>query len=107
MSALRLRPYQQEVIGRVDAAIADGCRRLLLVAPTGAGKTVIATALTRGAIERGGRALFLAHRRELISQASAKIYGAGMDHGVILAGFPPRLAEQVQVASIATLHARA
>jgi superfamily II DNA or RNA helicase len=49
----------------------------------------------------------LAHRRELISQASAKLFAVGLDHGIIQAGFPPRLGERVQVASIATLHARA
>jgi hypothetical protein len=33
-----LRPYQADVIRRVDAEIAAGRRRVLLVAPTGAEK---------------------------------------------------------------------
>ena len=37
-----LRPYQAEVIARTYEAIDAGIRRPLLVAPTGAGKTVIA-----------------------------------------------------------------
>lgn len=53
------------------------------------------------------RILFLAHRRELIQQTSRKLYDLGIDHGVLLPGHRPRPAEPVQVASIATLHARA
>src|SRR4051812_6020437 len=107
MTAPILRPYQAEVIARIDAAIAAGYRRLLVVAPTGAGKTVIAAALATTAIEQALRALFLAHRRELIIQASGKLYDAGVDHGILLPGFPPRLGEPVQVGSVWTVHGRA
>jgi superfamily II DNA or RNA helicase len=105
--AIELRPYQRNVIARVDAAIAAGLRRILLVAPTGAGKTVIAAAIINAALVSVKRALFLAHRRELILQASRKLYGLGHDHGVLLPGYPTRLHEPLQIASIATLHARA
>ncbi|MEB3319676.1 MAG: DEAD/DEAH box helicase, partial [Cyanobium sp.] len=55
-----------------------------------------------GAVERGRRVLILVHRRELIRQASAKLTHAGVDHGIIAAGFPA--SEQlVQVASVQTL----
>lgn len=53
------------------------------------------------------RILFLAHRRELILQTSRKLHEFGIDHGILLPGYPARLYEPVQVASIATLHARA
>jgi DNA repair protein RadD len=106
-AAPTLRPYQRWVIERLYARIAKGLRRILLVAPTGSGKTVIAAAVIAEAVAQSRRVVFLAHRRELITQASAKLYAAGVDHGIILAGFPPRLREPVQVASIATLHARA
>jgi superfamily II DNA or RNA helicase len=35
-----LRPYQTDTIDRLDAAVARGARRVLVVAPTGAGKCV-------------------------------------------------------------------
>jgi DNA repair protein RadD len=54
-----------------------------------------------------GRVLFLAHRRELILQTSRKLYEVGIDHGILLPGYPVRLHEPVQIASVATLHARA
>jgi superfamily II DNA or RNA helicase len=50
--------------------------------------------------------LFLAHRREIITQASAKLTANGVRHGIIMAGVEPRPIESVQVASIDTLHVR-
>ena len=102
-----LRPYQLDVIARVEAEIAAGKRRILLVAPTGAGKNVMAAAMIDDAVQHRRRVLFLAHRRELIKQTSAKLFAVGVGHGILQAGFPPRPCEPVQVASIATLHARA
>jgi DNA repair protein RadD len=105
--APQLRQYQIDVIGRVAAARAAGHRRILLVAPTGSGKTVIAAAIIAEAVRGDERALFLAHRRELTQQSVAKLYGFGIDAGIIQAGFTPRLGQAVQVASVQTLHARA
>ena len=68
---------------------------------------MIAAEFIRQAVARGQRVLFLAHRRELIHQAHHKIYDLGIDAGIILAGHPSRLGEQVQIASIQTLWARA
>ena len=95
------------VIARVEAEIAAGKRRILLVAPTGSGKTVIVADLIAEAAKAGRRVLVIAHRGEIIKQTHAKLYAAGVDAGIIKAGFPPRLGEPVQVASIQTLHARA
>jgi len=102
-----LWPFQAEVVARIAAARAAGRRRLLLVAPTASGKTVIIADIIRAAAMAGERTLFLAHRRELLSQASAKLYAVGIDHGIIAPEFPSRPGERVQVASIPTLHARA
>jgi DNA repair protein RadD len=102
-----LRDYQTDVCTRVLDAISDGKKRPLIVAPTGAGKTILAVALIEDALHKGKRVLFLAHRRELIKQASNKLHAAGIDHGILLPGYGPRPEEPVQVASIATLHARA
>jgi DNA repair protein RadD len=102
-----LRPYQVEVIDRIAAEIAAGRRRVLLVAPTGSGKTVIASAMIEEAAKDGRHILVIAHRREIVAQTVAKLYAAGVDAGVIQAGHPPRPGQAVQVASIQTLHARA
>ena len=107
VTAPELRPYQVDVLDRVAAAVEGGHRRILLVAPTGSGKTVIAAAAIRDAVARGERVLFLAHRRELIGQAQNKLFAAGVDAGIILAGVAPRSGEAVQIASVQTLWARA
>lgn len=103
-----LRDYQVADLHRVEAEIAAGRRRVLLTEVCGAGKTVIAAAYIAKAVARGERVLFLAHRRELTAQGSNKLYAAGIvDQGIIQAGLPMHLDRRVQVASIATLHARA
>jgi len=59
-------------------------------------------------VGEGKRVLFLVHRRELVDQSAKKLFAAGIDPGIILAGGPEmRLGQPVQVASIPTLHARA
>jgi DNA repair protein RadD len=106
-SAPLLRAYQTHAIERIDAAVADGSKSPLVVAPTGSGKTVISGALIRREADAGKRVLFLAPRRELIHQASRKLDDVGVPHGIILAGDKRQnLYRPVQVASIDTLRAR-
>ena len=102
-----LRPYQQDLLAELDGKITAGKRRIIIVAPTGAGKTIIAAAIINNAIESNRRVLVLAHTREIITQTSAKLFDYGIQHGVIQAGFPTRPEEAVQVASVQTLSARA
>lgn len=69
---MELRPYQQEAKesvfqewGKVD--------RTLLVLPTGCGKTIVFAKVTEDCVRQGKRVLILAHRGELLEQASDKI----------------------------------
>lgn len=103
-----LRPYQVRALELLDGATAAGSRNPLLTCPTGSGKTVIGAELIRRATERGERCLFLAPRRELVTQASRALEREGIRHGVLLADADPRagLYAAVQVASVDTLLAR-
>lgn len=88
-----LRPYQSEGVARVRARIASGKRRLLFVLPTGGGKTVVASSIVEGAVSKGKRVLFCAHRRELIKQTATKLFRMGLPAesiGVVMAGIPAR-----------------
>ena len=62
----KLRPYQREAIDKMETLVAQGVRAALIVAPTGAGKTVIAADIVYR--NKDKRLLFLAPRRELIHQ---------------------------------------
>jgi DNA repair protein RadD len=102
-----LRPYQGDVIAECDQIIDTGKRRVILVAPTGAGKTVIGSAIIEDRRAAGQSVLVLAHTREIIKHTSEKLFASDIAHGIIQAGFMPRPDEKVQVASIQTLWARA
>lgn len=106
VARVSLRPYQEELIARVRARLAAGCRRVVLVAVTGAGKTVMAARMIEGAVERGRRILFLAHRTELIDQARDKLAGYGIRAGVIQGARLGDPLAAVQVASVQTLARR-
>jgi DNA repair protein RadD len=102
-----LRPYQVEAVAAFNRESVAGRRRIMLVAPTGSGKTIIAAAIIKQEVDAFKNVLVLAHRREIISQTSAKLHDQNISHGIIQAKFPPRPLERVQVASIQTLHRRA
>jgi DNA repair protein RadD len=104
---IELRPYQIEVIGEVQEVVAAGHRRLILVVPTGGGKTVVSSEIVKGAVADGQNVLVLAHTREIIRQTSLKLYGYEIEHGIIAAGLVEHSDRPVQVASIQTLWSRA
>jgi len=80
-----LRDYQHTMLDGARRSLASN-RRILLVAPTGAGKTDVALEMIRGALARGRRVLFLCHRRELVRQSSRAFWNAGVPHGMVMAG---------------------
>jgi DNA repair protein RadD len=102
-----LRPYQTDVIAEIEKAIAAGERRILLVAPTGSGKTIIGAEVIADYTRRYRSVIVLAHRKEIITQTSKKLYASDIRHGIIKAGFSPRPMERVQLASVQTLWVRA
>lgn len=75
---IALRAYQTACVEKCRAAFAHGKRAVLLVSPTGSGKTIIFCAITSSARSRGKRLLLVVHRRELLKQASAKLLLAGV-----------------------------
>lgn len=95
-----LRDYQRRAVDGVVAALG---RRPILVAPTGSGKTVMATALVDGLAVP---TLWLAHRKELIDQAAHRLAAHGLSVGIIMAGYAPMPLARVQVASVQTLARR-
>lgn len=79
---LTLHPYQVKAEADIRKAWKKH-RRVLLVLPTGAGKTVVAASIAKAEAQRGKRVLVLAHRRELITQVRAPVgrWRAGIGDG--------------------------
>ena len=99
-----LRPYQREAISAVLAARRAGTKRLLVSLPTGAGKTVIFSALAALAKKQ---VLVIAHREELLGQARAKLEAALGGAGVVAIERGAERASadaKVLVCSIRSLH---
>ena len=92
---IHLRPYQLDIADKVRAAYRQGFKCPLVVASTGAGKTVIFSYITHGASQRGNPVLLSAHRKEIIRQISMSLARFGIEHQVIA---PPKLVRQIQVA---------
>lgn len=105
---MKLRTHQERAIAGMRAA-AETANRVLLVACTGFGKTVVIVHVVRGHLERvpAARALILVHRRELVQQTVAKLRSVGLPVAILQgdadggdAGAP------TMVASVQTLVAR-
>lgn len=73
MGKMELRPYQEEARRAVEDAWLNGTKRMLLVLPTGCGKTIVFAKITEDMVRKGKRVLILAHRGELLQQAADKI----------------------------------
>jgi len=104
---LTLRPYQETMLDAVRGHLRAGLRRVLMVAPCGAGKGSTACRIVQGATAIGKRVIFLVNRRELVKDMSRRLDRLGLDHGIIMADNPRRKPWlNVHVASIDTLRNR-
>lgn len=104
---ISLRPYQADAIENLRNGIRAGKRRLLLVAGTGAGKTLTSAHLLQEADRKGSYALFIVDRVALVDQTSAVFDEYGIQHGIVQginSRWTPR--ENVQVCSAQTLARR-
>ena len=107
MKEIVLREYQQECIARLRDGIRAGHRSQILCAPTGAGKTLVATMLMDEARKKHSRVAFVVDRINLVDQTSAVLDEYGIEHGVIQAGHWRRQGYQpIQICSAQTLEKR-
>lgn len=106
MSNFKLRPYQQKAVDRIRAAYIEGHQGVMLVAPTGSGKTVIFSKISEMAHNKGSKIIILAHRRELLIQASNKLRAFSVSHGIIQGKKNTNPGATVQVCSIDTIKNR-
>ena len=101
---MNLRPYQQAAVDAVLSKWKEH-RKLLLVLPTGGGKTIVFSKIALARFS-AGRTLILAHRDELLTQAQDKLQAAT---GIVAAREQAEnraIDEAVVVASIQTMQRR-
>ena len=98
-----LRDYQSKAVAEIRAQVAGADKRLVVYAPTGAGKTEIAIELTRSFLADDMRVAFLADREVLVRQSSERFTGAGVANGIVMAAVKPDPLLPVQVCSSQTL----
>lgn len=101
-----LRDYQRDAMAAIRAGFANGHKRQVLVAPTGAGKSVIAHEIVASAVSKGRRVLFVVNRVQLVQQFSERLTRAGLDHGIMRGEDSRREYMPVIVGSVQTIARR-
>ncbi|MEH3117040.1 MAG: DEAD/DEAH box helicase family protein [Methylorubrum populi] len=103
-----LRPHQARIIEQLRRSLSTGHRRPMVQAPTGAGKTVVAGAIVKGALAKGKRVLFVVPAIALIDQTVRSFFAEGIEDIGVIQGNHPMTdgTKPVQVASIQTLQRR-
>lgn len=104
-STFQLRPYQVDGIRNTLSALKE-VDTVLLVAPTGSGKTVLMGEICRRCVTKQPEpynVLILAHREELLNQAQDKLFRQyGIIGGIIKGGSKTDYQLKVQIASVQT-----
>jgi DNA repair protein RadD len=103
---MKPRDYQERLITWTDISISGIYSAPLIVLPTGGGKTVVASGLASLLTNRGECVWFLAHRKELISQASKTFGVFNVPHGILKSGHHYAPDAPAQVGSIQTVARR-
>lgn len=67
------RPYQQKAAAAIHREWDAGNKKTLVVMPTGTGKTIVFASIVNDQVAKGEHVLILAHREELLQQASDKL----------------------------------
>ena len=102
---IKLRPLQEKVISKIYEEFGKGHKKVLLMAPTGFGKTIIAKYLIDLCVEKSNRALFTVPRINLIGQTASKFNPENVG---IIQGNDYRFddSKPIQIATIQTLQNR-
>lgn len=102
-----LYDYQQKAVDEIRAHYARGTKRVLLHLATGGGKTHVFSHILKATAERGKKAIMVVRGRQLVDQASQRLFREGVRHGVRMANhWNKDYSASVQVCSIDTLTAR-
>ena len=80
---INLRDYQEKYITELRNSFVKGNKKVVLCAPTGAGKTIMFSYMTRTSFTKGNKVLILTDRKELFSQSDSVLCKLGMNPQLI------------------------
>lgn len=100
------REYQIQIKKDLYKKINQGAKKVVIVAPTGSGKTWISTNIINDAVSRNRKVLFLIHRDVLAEQTAKTLEKSGLNCGFIMGSKKANPSAQIQVASVQTLARR-
>jgi len=114
---MQLYDYQEQALNEIITCYKKHYKSPLLIAPCGYGKTVVFSAITKRAKEKGNSVIICVHRQELLRQVCDTLERFNVTYGVISASHPSVIAslrgnrgqgvvEKIQVATIQTLAKR-
>ncbi len=106
-ASYQLRDYQHAGINGAREHFRAARRRVLIVMPTGGGKTLTAADMVGGVYRKGKRTLWLTDRSELAEQASDAFDAAGVPHSYIMRDTDPDRFGRAWVGTIQSFLARA
>lgn len=102
-----LRDYQINSIELIKEEFKKGFNKVMLVLPTGAGKSVIACEMIKRSVKKGNNVIFVVRGVSLINQMSQTLFREYVDHGVIQSNhWNKRPNSKVQIVSIDTIISR-
>lgn len=103
-----LRFDQLEILNEVTEAIDSGLRRLVVQAPTGYGKTIVASELLRSYLDQDKRVLFVVPAISLVNQSVEVFQSQGLDDVGVMQAYHEMTDWRMplQVASVQTLSRR-
>ena len=103
---VQLRDYQNSLIAGLTEEMRQGKKRLILCAPTGAGKTVMFSHMVSNAVKKGKKVLVLTHRKELLKQAGGTFSRFDLFPELIEAGKECDIYKQLHVGMVETINRR-
>lgn len=97
-----LRDYQVRAIETVKKRMLRGERRVMLCAPTGAGKTIIALDIAKRTVAKGNEVWFIADRQNLVDQTK-RAFENHVKIGILMGQEKRDFFAPVQICSMQTL----
>lgn len=106
MKSITLRDYQKTAIQNIRHEFNTGKKTVILQLPTGAGKTIIFTAISKQANEKGSTILVITDRKELLTQADGAFDKFGITPTLLTANTKTLKKAEIYIGMVETIKRR-